>query len=111
MIDSDITPELLQTIDVLETLENLYDTAPTDEIAKILIDAWLKITQTFPQDFQEATQEDAGAEGLRRYIRVKAFFSNPTENPISQADLAQYYENRQEVNWDEDEDWEEWDED
>ena len=59
MIDSDITPELLQTID----------------------------------------------------IRVKAFFSNPTENPISQADLAQYYENRQEVNWDEDEDWDEWDED
>ena len=39
MIDPDITPELLQTIDVLETLENLYDTAPTDEITKILIDS------------------------------------------------------------------------
>ena len=106
MTDPDITPELLQTIDILETLENLYDTAPTDEIARILINAWLEITHTFPQDFQEATQEDAGAEGLRRYIRVKAFFSNPTENPISQADLAQYYENHQEVDWDDDdEDW------
>ena len=39
MIDPDITPELLQTIDVPEILENLYDTAPIDEITKILIDS------------------------------------------------------------------------
>ena len=39
MIDPDITPELLQTIDILETLENLYYISPTDEIAKILIDS------------------------------------------------------------------------
>ena len=110
MTDPDITPELLQTIDILETLENLYDQAPTDEIAKILINAWLQITHTFPQDFQEATQDDAGAEGLRRYIRVKAFFSNPSENPISHADLAKYYENRQEIEWEDEEDWEDEDE-
>jgi hypothetical protein len=103
MNDPDITPELLQTIDILESLENLYDNAPTDEIARILINAWLQITQTFPEDFQEATQDDAGAEGLRRYIRVKAFFSNPSENPISHEDLAQYYENRQEIDWEEEE--------
>ena len=39
MIDRDITPEFLQTIDVLEILENLYDSAPNDETTKILIDS------------------------------------------------------------------------
>jgi hypothetical protein len=103
MLDPDITPELLQTIDILEGLEHLYDAAPSDEVAQILLKAWIDVTETFPEDFKEATWDDAGSDGLRRYIRVKAFFSNPTENPISQDDLAQYYENRQEIDWDEDE--------
>ncbi len=101
MVDPDITPELLQTIDILAGLESLYDVAPTDEIAQILMQAWMQVTETFPEDFKEATWDDAGSDGLRRYIRVKAFFSNPTENPISPEDLEEYYKNRQEIEWDE----------
>ncbi|MFM7425447.1 MAG: hypothetical protein ACKO7W_10725 [Elainella sp.] len=91
----DITTQLLQTIDLLETLENLMDQAPTPEIEEVLQEAWLKISDTFPLDFQEATSLDAGAEGLRRYLRVKAFFADPIANPISQAELEAYYRNQQ----------------
>jgi hypothetical protein len=43
---------------------------------------------------------DAGAEGLQRYIRVKAFFENPTENLISPEELEAYYQNRAAVDED-----------
>jgi hypothetical protein len=107
MLDPDITPELLQTIDILEGLEHLYDAAPNDTIAQVLLKAWIGVTETFPEDFKAATWDDAGSDGLRRYIRVKAFFSNPSENPISQEDLEEYYENRQEIDWENDDDWDE----
>jgi hypothetical protein len=107
MLDPDITPELLQTIDILEGLEHLYDAAPSDDIADVLLKAWIGVTETFPEDFKSATWEDAGADGLRRYIRVKSFFSNPHENPISQEDLEQYCENRQEIDWENEDDWDE----
>jgi hypothetical protein len=94
MIDPEITPEILQTIDVLEGLENLLDIAPNEQIEQILEAAWLQVSETFPEDFKDATQEDAGSEGLRLYIRVKAFFGNPSENPITQEDLETYYLNR-----------------
>ncbi|MEB3294670.1 MAG: hypothetical protein VKJ24_16055 [Synechococcales bacterium] len=93
-MDADITPELLQTIDILEGLEALLDQSPRDDIAAILGEAWLKVSATLPADLQAATQEDAGAEGLRRYLRVKAFFNNPMENPIRSDELEAYYHNR-----------------
>ncbi len=94
MAGSDMTPEILQTIDILEVLETLMEKAPTPEVEVILQEAWIKVSETFPEDFKEATREDAGAEGLRRYIRVKAFFENPTENPINPKELEAYYQNR-----------------
>jgi hypothetical protein len=90
----EITPEILQTIDTLEALETLLEAAPSLAIEQILQDAWLKVSDTFPEDFKEATREDAGADGLRLYIRVKAFFSNPAKNRISPEDLEIYYQNR-----------------
>lgn len=93
MSDSEITPQLLQSIDILEELENLMDLAPSPEIEDILQEAWLKISYTFPEDFREATYLDAGAEGLRRYLRIKAFFANPSDNPITPEELQIYYRN------------------
>ncbi|MCU0527284.1 MAG: hypothetical protein MUF72_20955 [Elainella sp. Prado103] len=87
----DEIPDLLKTIDILEGLEGLMDAAASPEIEEILQTAWLKISQTFPEDFQEATHLDAGAEGLRRYLRVKAFFMDPTANPIDPEELKTYY--------------------
>ncbi len=100
MSGSDITPEILKTIEILEALESLLDNAPSCEIEDILQEAWIKVSETFPDDFKEATREDAGAEGLRRYIRVKAFFENPTEHPISPEELEAYYRNRAPVDED-----------
>jgi hypothetical protein len=74
MSDFGTTPEILKTIDILEALETLLDKAPSSKIEEILQEAWLKVSETLPDDFKAATREDAGAEGLRRYIRVKAFF-------------------------------------
>lgn len=91
MADSEITPQLLQAIDILEGLEDLMDLAPSPEVEDILQEAWLKISYTFPEDFREATYLDAGAEGLRRYLRIKAFFANPDENPIQPEELEIYY--------------------
>jgi hypothetical protein len=91
MSDPEISTQLLQTIDILEELECLMDLAPSPEIEEILQEAWLKISSTFPDDFREATSLDAGAEGLRRYLRIKAFFANPNENPISPTELEIYY--------------------
>ena len=54
-----------------------------------------------------ATHRPRHLLGLRRYIRIKSFFSNPYENPISQEDLEQYWENRQDVDLDQEEDWDE----
>jgi hypothetical protein len=93
-------PEILQTIDILEALETLLEKVPTPEVEAILQEAWIKVSETFPEDFKDATREDAGAEGLRRYIRVKAFFENPTENPISPQELEAYYRNRAPVDED-----------
>ncbi len=95
MSDPEITAELLQTINILEELEELMDLAPSLEIEEVLQEAWLKISLTFPADFREATSLDAGSEGLRRYLRVRAFFADPIQNPLSQADLAIYYQNLQ----------------
>ena len=95
MSDPEITTELLQTIDILEELEELMDLAPSLAIEEILQETWLKISLTFPEDFREATSLDAGSEGLRRYLRVRAFFVDPIQNPLSQEDLAIYYRNLQ----------------
>ncbi|MEB3336859.1 MAG: hypothetical protein VKJ46_05300 [Leptolyngbyaceae bacterium] len=100
MPESPITPQILHTIDILEGLETLLDTAPSPEIEEILQEAWLKVSETFPEDFKDATREDAGAEGLRRYIRVKAFFEDPTQNPIRPEELEAYYRNRAPVDED-----------
>lgn len=100
MAGSDITPEILQTIAILEALETLIDNAPSSKVEAILQEAWIKVSETFPDDFKEATREDAGAEGLRRYIRIKAFFENPTENPVSPEELEAYYRNREPVDED-----------
>jgi hypothetical protein len=100
MPNSEITPEILKTIDILEALEILLDKAPTPEVEAILQETWIKVSETFPEDFKDATREDAGAEGLRRYIRVKAFFENPTENPISPQELEAYYRNREPIDED-----------
>lgn len=100
MSGSDITPEILKTIEILETLEALLDNAPSCEVEAILQEAWIKVSETFPDDFKEATREDAGAEGLRRYIRIKAFFENPAQNPISPEELEAYYHNRAPVDED-----------
>ena len=90
---SEITPQILKAIDVLEGLEDLLDVDSSDEIEAILQEAWVKVTDTFPDDFKDATAADVSAEGLRRYIRVKDFFSNPTQNSISRLDLELYYHN------------------
>ena len=100
MSDSDITPEILETIGILEALETLIEIAPSSDIEEILQEAWIKVSETFPDDFKAATREDAGAEGLRRYIRVKAFFENPVQNPISSEELEAYYRNRAPVDED-----------
>jgi len=104
MSDPEITPELLQTIDILEGLEDLMDLAPSLEIEEILQEAWLKISLTFPEDFRAATSLDAGSEGLRRYLRVRAFFADPIQNPLSREDLVIYYQNLKEPDEDEEQD-------
>jgi hypothetical protein len=91
MSDSENLPEILKLIDVLDGLETLIDTSPSEEVEDILEEAWLQISDLFPEDFKLATQHDAGAEGLRRYLKVKAFFENPSERSISAADLEEYY--------------------
>jgi hypothetical protein len=91
--DAEQTSQLLQTIEILEKLESLMDLAPSPEIEDILIEAWLKVSETFPEDFKDATRDDAGAMGLRRYMKVKAFFDNPSQNAISPTELAEYYQN------------------
>jgi hypothetical protein len=91
MADSELMERLLKAIDILEQLENLIDDAPTPEVEQILQEAWLKVSRTLPEDFNDATHLDAGAEGLRRYLKVRAFFHNPTQYPISREDLEIYY--------------------
>ncbi|NJK30136.1 MAG: hypothetical protein HC940_08255 [Acaryochloris sp. SU_5_25] len=44
MSKSDITPEILQTIDILEALETFLDKASTLEVEAILQEAWIKPT-------------------------------------------------------------------
>jgi hypothetical protein len=90
----EITPEILATIDLLEVLEQWLEQPPTPAVEAILQQAWLQISQTFPEDFQAATQEDAGAEGLRRYVRIKQFFADPVAHPIGPAELEAYYRSR-----------------
>jgi hypothetical protein len=91
MSDSEKLPEILKLIDVLDGLEALIDAAPNEEVEDVLEEAWLQISDLFPEDFKAATQHDAGAEGLRRYLKVKAFFENPSERSISAAELEEYY--------------------
>ncbi|MEO0852598.1 MAG: hypothetical protein AAFY15_03740, partial [Cyanobacteria bacterium J06648_11] len=54
--------------------------------------AWLKVSKTLPEDFLAAPCEDASAAGLRRYLRVKAFFDDPIQHPMSSQDLADYHQ-------------------
>jgi hypothetical protein len=91
MADSEKLPEIIKLIDVLDGLETLIDAAPSEHVEDILEEAWLQISDLFPDDFKVATQHDAGAEGLRRYLKVKAFFENPSERSISAAELEEYY--------------------
>ena len=91
MSNSEKMPEILKLIDILDSLEALIDTAPNEEVEDILEEAWLQISDLFPEDFKVATQHDAGAEGLRRYLKVKTFFENPSERSISAAELEEYY--------------------
>ena len=90
--------KLIPIIEILEGLESLMDQAPSDDIEGILLAAWLKVSNTLPEDFLAATREDASAAGLRRYLRVKAFFDNPIQNPISSQELNDYYQNRLPIN-------------
>jgi hypothetical protein len=91
MSDSEKIPEILTLIDILDGLESLIDSAPNEDVEDILEEAWLQISDTFPDDFKAATQHDAGAEGLRRYLKVKTFFENPSERSIGASDLEEYY--------------------
>ena len=86
--------QLIPVIKVLEGLETLMDQAPSDDIEGILQAAWLQISETFPEDFLAATHDDASAAGLRRYLRVKAFFDDPVQHPIQPQELEDYYQNR-----------------
>lgn len=94
MADSELIAQLLKAIDILEQLENAMERAPTPEIEQILQEAWLKISHTFPEDFRDATHLDASAEGLRRYLKVQAFFRDATQQVISLAELELYYQNQ-----------------
>ena len=84
---------LIPIIEILEGLESLMDEAPSGEIEGILLAAWLKVSKTLPEDFLAATCEDASAAGLRRHLRVKAFFDDPVQHPISPQELADYQQN------------------
>ncbi|MGD1918107.1 MAG: hypothetical protein ACFCAD_04035 [Pleurocapsa sp.] len=86
--------QLIPIIEVLEGLESLMDRTPSDDIEEILLVAWLKIGNTLPEDFLAATREDASAAGLRRYLRVKAFFDNPIQKPTSSLELNENYQIR-----------------
>ena len=90
--------QLIPTIEILEGLESLMDKVPSDDIEGILLAAWLKVSNTLPEDFLAATHEDASAAGLRRYLRVKAFFEDPIQNPISSQELDDYYQNHLPIN-------------
>jgi len=91
MSNSEKIPEILKLIDILDGLEALIESAPSEDVEDILEEAWLQISDTFPDDFKAATQHDAGAEGLRRYLKVKTFFENPSERSIGAAELEEYY--------------------
>lgn len=91
MSNSEKIPEILKLIDILDGLEALIEDAPNEDVEDILEEAWLQISDTFPDDFKAATQHDAGAEGLRRYLKVKTFFENPSERSIGAAELEEYY--------------------
>ncbi|MGK7912075.1 MAG: hypothetical protein AB4050_11440 [Synechococcus sp.] len=84
--------QLIPIIEILEGLKSLMDRAPSDDIEGILLATWLKVSKTLPDDFLAATSEDASAAGLRRYLRVKAFFDDPIQHPISSQDLAEYHQ-------------------
>ena len=86
--------QLIPIIEILEGLESLMDQSPSDDIEGILLAAWFKVSNTLPEDFLAATSEDASASGLRRYLRVKAFFDDPVNHPISSQELDDYYQNR-----------------
>ena len=89
--------QIIPIIDILEELETLMDKAPSGTIEGILQVAWLQISETFPEDFLAATHDDASAAGLRRYLRVKAFFDDPVQHPIQPQELEDYYQNRQPI--------------
>ena len=82
--------QLIPIVEILEELEALMDQAPSDDIERILLATWLKVSKTLPEDFLAATREDASAAGLRRYLRVKAFFDDPIQHPISSQELLDY---------------------
>ncbi|NDJ19807.1 hypothetical protein [Myxacorys almedinensis] len=85
MADSVTPSDIAKMITILEGLEDL--------IERILQDAWLRVSDLFPEDFKEAPRQDAGSEGLRRYLKIRAFFADPTQHPISRQDLETYCQN------------------
>ena len=89
--------QIITIIEILEGLESLMDQAPSDDVEEILLAAWLKVSNTLPEDFLAATHEDASAAGLRRYLQVKAFFDDPIGHPISSQELIDYYKNHQPI--------------
>jgi hypothetical protein len=92
MSDSEQLPEILALIDILDGLEALIRQRSQRGCRGYLWrrPGW-RFSDSLPEDFKAATQHDAGAEGLRRYLKVKAFFENPSERSISAADLEEYY--------------------
>ncbi len=84
--------QLIPIIEILEGLESLMDRAPSCDIEGILQAAWLRVSNTLPEDFLAATREDASAAGLRGYLRVKAFFGDPIQHPISSQELVDYHQ-------------------
>ena len=92
--------KISSVIEVLEVLEQLMEKAPTHEVEGILQLAWLQISETFPDDFLAATHNDASAEGLRRYLKVKAFFEDPTNHPLNHQELEKYYQHLQPIDED-----------
>ncbi len=52
MSESDITPEILKTTEILEALETLIDKAPNSDVEAILQENGIKVSETFPDDFK-----------------------------------------------------------
>jgi hypothetical protein len=82
MSDSEKIPEILKLIDILDGLEALIESAPNEDVEDILEEAWLQISDTFPDDFKAATQHDAGPRGCAATSRSRPFLKTPPSAPL-----------------------------